>query len=322
MFESFGLVGNAVVLAAALVALSRAADLTINNSINVASATGLGKTTVGFILVAFSTSLPELFVAFFSLVQPENVGISVGNVLGANLLNVCFILGLCFLLISLRYRRGVDFIGRIARDELSSLNFGLFVATLAPLLLLYARQASRLVGVLLFMVFAYNMYRLSKTGKPIEVASEAEKHARTKYLGLAFAGGVAVVACAFFIVESASNIASVLGVPPILIGATIVSFGTTMPELSTSIDSIRKGHPDLALGNVVGSCFVNVTCILGVTLMVAPFAVDMAAFSDLILFSLIANLVLWYFIQSARVSWREAAVLLFVYALFLFMSFS
>ena len=74
MFEEIGLIGNLLILIAALVALNQASNVTINHSVKVAETTGLGKTTVGFILVALATSLPELFVAIFAIIEPENVG--------------------------------------------------------------------------------------------------------------------------------------------------------------------------------------------------------------------------------------------------------
>ena len=94
------------------------------------------------------------------------------------------------------------------------------------------------------------------------------------------------------------------------------------PELATSIAATRKGHLDLALGNIVGSCFINITCILGVTLVSSPLNVNMTAFSELAIFSLITNLFLWYFLSNEKLTWREGAVLLFIYALFLAISFS
>jgi len=92
--------------------------------------------------------------------------------------------------------------------------------------------------------------------------------------------------------------------------------------LATSIEATKKGHLDLALGNIVGSGFINITCILGVALAAYPLRVDMAAFSNLVTFSLITNLFLWYFISGEKLSWREGTVLLFIYFLFLTIIFS
>lgn len=318
MFEELGLLGNAIILIAALVVLGRASGLTIVHSINVASVTGLGKTTIGFILVAFSTSLPELFVAVFAALDPQNVGVSIGNVLGANIVNICLILGICFLLVTFKSPKNAQSLPKMAKEELGSLHFGLFVASIVPLALLYIGYASRFIGIILLAIFVFYMYQLSKVKTPVEEASSgAEKQQLRKHASLSVLGAVGVVACAYFIVESASYIALSVGIPKVIIGATVVAFGTTVPELATSINAVRKGHLDLALGNIVGSCFVNITCILGVTLTASPLNINVNAFSNVAIFSLITNLLLWYFLSNERTGRREGAVLLFLYSLFL-----
>lgn len=321
MLEGLGLPVNIIALVAALAALLKASDLTITHSINVASVTGLGKTTVGFILVALSTSLPELLVAVFALFDPADMGVSIGNVLGSNVANICLILGICFLLISWKYPEKSQVLPKMAKEEMGSLYFGLFIASIVPLTLIYIGYASRFIGILLLVIFGYYMFQLSKARTPAEESSsEAEKSKLRKYVSLAILGAVIVVICAYFIVESASYLAASVGVPAVVIGATVVAFGTSVPELSTSIDAVKKGHLDLALGNIVGSCFMNITLILGVTLIASPLTINMSAFSNVALFSLITNLLLWYFLSNERIGRREGTVLLFLYALFLAIS--
>jgi len=104
------------------------------------------------------------------------------------------------------------------------------------------------------------------------------------------------------IVESSSFIALSVGIPRVVIGETIVAFGTSIPEFATSVSSARECHFDLALGNIVGSGFVNITLILGVALVASPLTVNISAFANLALFSLIINLFLWYFLGSERIS--------------------
>jgi cation:H+ antiporter len=321
VFEELGLAGNALILIAALIALYKASDLTITNSMNVASATGLGKTTVGFILVAFSTSLPELFVAVFSVLDPANVGVSIGNVLGANIVNICLILGVCFFLVSLRSPTKSWILTKMAKEETGSLYFGLFIASIVPLTLIYIGHASRFIGIILLGIFVFYMYKLSKAKAPNEGAlSKTEDKKIGKYAVFTILGALGIVVCAFFIVESASNIAFGFGIPRVIIGATVVALGTTVPELATSLDAVKRGHLDLALGNIVGSCFINITCILGVTLVSSTLSVNVSAFSNVAIFSLIANLLFWYFLSNERIGRREGAVLLFLYAVFLAIS--
>jgi cation:H+ antiporter len=323
MLEALGLIGNAVILIASLLVLDRASDLTITHSVNVASVTGFGKTTIGFILVAFSTSLPELLVAIFAVIQPENVGVSIGNVLGSNIANICLILGICFVLMALRCPNRICFLPTMAKEEMGSLHFGLLVASVIPLVLLYVGYASQFMGIILLVVFVFYLYQLSKIRNVKEEGTlGTERQKLRKYASLAVLGAVGVVICAYFIVESASFVAVSIGIPKVVIGATVIAFGTSVPELATSVDAVRKGHLDLALGNIVGSCFINITCVLGVTLLVSPLRINMSAFSDLAIISLITNVLLWYFLSSEKIGWREGAVLLFIYSLFLVISFS
>jgi cation:H+ antiporter len=210
----------------------------------------------------------------------------------------------------------------LAREEMGNLQFGLFIASIIPLALLYIGFASRLIGVILVGIFVFYMIKLAKENMTREEGDlPSEKGSLRKITILALAGAAVVIVTSFFVVESASFIATSVGIPAVVIGATIIAFGTSIPELATSISSVRKGHFNLALGNIVGSCFLNITCILGVALIASPLIVNIAAFSNLAMFSLIINLFLWYFLSSEKMSWREGALLLFLYAAFLVISF-
>jgi len=322
MFEEWGPLGNLLILLASFLVLNKASDWTITNSVKVAYITGLGKTTVGFILVAFSTSLPELSVAVFSVIGQETMGVAIGNVLGSNIVNICLILGICFLIVALQRSNHAKLISSMAREEMGSLYFGLFIASIIPLTLLYIGYASQFIGIILLAIFVFYVYQLIKIRKvKQERLVEGARQRLGKYTFLTFLGAAGVVISSYFIVDSASYIAQIVGIPRVVVGATVVAFGTSIPELATSIDSIRRGHLDLALGNIVGSCFINITCILGVTLAASTLRVNMAAFSNLVMFSLITNLFLWYFLSSEKTTWKEGAVLLFMYFVFLATSF-
>ena len=321
VLEQLGIIGNIVVLVISLGVLIRASSLTITNSVNLASVTGLGKTKIGFLLVAFSTSLPELFVATFAIVNRGTIGISIGNLLGSNIMNICLILGIGFLIIAIKFPESAGFFTKMARDEVGDLNFGIFVASIVPLLLLYFGYATQIMGIILIGLFIYNMYGLVRKRETVqEISDTAEKSEYKNYIIKSIVGIIGVVISSFFIIESASFLALIAGIPPIIVGATVVAFGTSFPELVTSVDSVRKGFIDLALGNVIGSCFINITLILGFTFVFAPLNVDVSAFSDLILFSLIVNIVFGYIIQNSSIGKREGITLLIIYAIFLAVS--
>jgi len=311
-------------LLASLAFLVIGSEFTIKNSVKISDITGFGKTTIGFILVGFSTSLPELSVSVFAVVNPDNVGVSLGNVLGSNIVNIALVLGTCILIIVLRRPRFPSFLLTMAKEEMGSLHFGLFIASIIPLALLYIGYASRFIGVILVGIFIFYMIQLARANKTRSASTEvplSEKNNLRRYALLSIAGASIVIATAFFIVESSTFIATSVGIPRVVIGATIIAFGTSIPEFATSVSSARKGHFDLALGNIIGSGFINITLILGVALMASPLAVNIAAFSNIAMFSLIINLFLWYFLGSERISWREGVLLLSLYVVFLVISF-
>ena len=317
-----GAVANALILLVSILLLVIGSEITIRNSVKVSDITGFGKTTVGFILVGFSTSLPELSVSVFALSNPENVGVSIGNVLGSNIVNIALILGICIIIMVVGHTDFSGYIINLAKEEMGNLQFGLFIASIIPLTLLYIGYASRFIGVILVTIFVVYMIQLARANKTLAPnPSTPDRNKLQNHALLALVGATIVIATAFFIVESATTLAVNVGIPPVVIGATIIAFGTSIPELATSISSARKGFFDLALGNIVGSGFINVTLILGVALIASPLNVNIAAFSNLALSSLIVNLFLWYFLGSGKISWREGALFLALYAAFLTISF-
>ncbi|HEX9913398.1 MAG TPA: sodium:calcium antiporter [Candidatus Bathyarchaeia archaeon] len=317
MFE--GLLINVGILAASLLLLDKFSHWTIVNSERVADITGFGKTAVGFLLVAMSTSLPELSVAVFSTQNEEAVGVAIGNVLGSNIVNVCLILGVCILYAAWKNLACIDFLPLITREDIKSLQLGLFGASVIPLALIYIGYASRLIGVVLILVFVWNTMKIVRNREGIKDEGSLGEEGRKlpKYLSLVAFGSLGVIACSYFIVDSATYIALGLGVSKLVIGATIVAFGTSIPELATSLEATKSGSISLALGNIVGSGILNLTLILGTTLVLSDLTVNMTVFTNLAVFSLISNLFLWYFLSGDRICWREGAVLVALYVLFL-----
>jgi len=313
-----------LIILISLVILNQASHLTITNAVKVSDITQLGKTAVGFSLLAFSTSLPELSVAFIAAFTGE-AAISVGNVLGSNIVNICLVVGLAALIISLRHRSpSVSVIPSFAKEELGSLHFGLFVSSVIPLSLVYIAEASWLVGLILILIFVFYTYKLSKIRIPPKEGSvpEDEKKKLRRYTSFTFLGVVGVILSAYFLVESAVAVAEFAGIPRTLIGATVIAFGTSLPELTLDLKAFLKGHSALAFGDIIGSSFVNITLILGITLYVplligSPLTMNMLIFQDLVIFSLIVNLFFWYFLSMGKLSWKEGAIFLFLYLLFL-----
>ncbi len=323
---------NVLIIAISFIALNWASNLAINNAVKVATVTQLGKTAVGFSIIAFSTSLPELTVAFIAAFS-GGAPLSVGNVLGSNIINICVIIGLAAILLHLKSRRkhnglneltGLNVIPNFAKSELSSIHFGLFISSIIPMVLIYIKAATWIVGIVLITIFVAYMYQLSKVRMPSEngYVLPEEKTKSRRYVILTLAGALGVVVSAYFLVGSAVSIAASAGISQQVIGATIIALGTSLPELTLDLKAFLRGHPGLAFGDIIGSSFVNITLILGVTLFVpaligSPVSMDMNIFQNLIIFSIITNLFFWYFLSREKIGWKEGAVFLFIYALFL-----
>jgi cation:H+ antiporter len=345
IFTSFIL--DIVIIAISFVVLNWASNLVIGNAVKVSSITKLGKTAVGFSLIAFSTSLPELTVAIIAAVS-GGAAISVGNVFGSNIVNICLVVGLAAILLHIRRVKGkisykqfllhiwrhinprkkseteINIIPSFAKSELSSIYFGIFIASIVPMILIYISGATWAVGLILLSIFVAYMYRLTKVRMPSENGETTKEDAKKlkRYIFFTIAGALGVVASAYFLVESAVNIATSIGLSQQIIGATIIAIGTSLPELTLDLKSFLKGHPGLAFGDIIGSSFVNITLILGITLFVpalfgSPIVMQMEVFQSLVIFSIVTNMLFWYFISSNKIGWKEGVIFLFVYALFL-----
>jgi cation:H+ antiporter len=314
---------DAIILLSALIILNKASGWAIENVVKVADISGFGKTTVGFLLVGLSTSLPELSVAFFSVGDPEAVGISIGNVLGSNIVNVCLILGICILYATMKHKKCIEFLPLLSGDEMKDLQFGLFMASVIPLILIYIGYASRVVGIGLLLFFAWNTYQLTKKRTIIEEAGQGPERARLpRYLALTFVGLVGVVASSYFIVESATSMALSIGISKLVVGATVIAIGTSLPELATSLVATKNDELNITLGNIIGSGIINLTLILGATLALTEFTVNISVYTELVVFSLIANLFLWYSLNGDKICEREGYVLVALYMIFLFVTLS
>ncbi len=330
-----GFIVDVLIIAVSFIVLNFASNIAINNAVKVSTITRLGKTAVGFSIIAFSTSLPELTVAFIAAFS-GGAALSMGNVLGSNIVNISVIVGLAAFLVYFQCRRRAkrlneptvtdcNIVPTFAKSELSSIYFGLFISSVIPIVLIFVSAAAWLVGLVLIGIFIGYMYQLSKVRIPKEdndAATALERDKLKRYLTLTVAGALGVVVSAYFLVESAVAIAQAAGLSQQVIGATIIAIGTSLPELTLDLKAILGGRAGLAFGDIIGSSFVNITLILGVTLFVpalvgSPVVLVAGVFQNLVLFSIVINLLFWYFLTRGQIGKKEGAVFLVIYALFI-----
>ena len=300
-----------LLLAIGLVLLGGSSGVVISNLVAVSEKRRLRKSVLSFLLVAFSTSLPELFVAMNSIVI-GNMPVSLGDLLGSNITNIALILGVCFIVATLNHSRKKEI--AIGERDMKQFTNGLILLSGTLLVLLYLQYMSRVIGILLLGVFFIYSFKLFRKRKEDGDEGNSNTNGRIrKELVLIAVGITGIIVGSRFAVESAIDIAAYLGVPASIIGATLVALGTSLPELTVDVRASYAGHLEICIGDIVGSCFMNSTLILGLLLTFTPLTINLAVLSDLLLFSVVSNLVLWYFLDNRKIGYREGAVLILLY---------
>ena len=266
---------DAVMFVGGLVALYYGAEWLVRGAARFARALGISAIVVGLTIVAFGTSAPELVVTVLAALrgQPD---VAVGNVVGSNIVNIALILGISATLSVIRIE------ARLILREMP-----IMIGAAALLVLLgWDGVLTRIDAVILFaafLVFMYYIIRGARRGTaPVLEAEFLEfekesgmlpKGGRGRDLLLIAAGLVALVIGAELLVRAAVSFARAAGVSELVIGLTIVSIGTSLPELATSIVAALRREADIAVGNVVGSNIFNVLAVLGIAPLVRPVAV-------------------------------------------------
>ncbi|OYT43556.1 MAG: hypothetical protein B6U88_00630 [Candidatus Aenigmarchaeota archaeon ex4484_56] len=291
--------------------LYKSSEWVLKYSLTLSKLIGISTLVFGFIVVSISTSLPELFIAIFSYTYHE-IGLSIGNVLGSNFANLSIVLGVSILF------GGTIYLNKKDERELIEL---LFLSTLITLLIFQEKTLSVVYGLILLCFFGFSIakfYRGGKVGKEFY-----EKGDLRKVVILFILSMTILLISSHFVVDSALQIASLFNLTSSFIGMTIVALGTSLPELSVQIRSIKYKEYGLAMGNIIGSCLTNITLILGVTSILAPVKISVNSLLELIPFLFISIFVVWYSISyKRRLTGFEGMVLVMLYILFILEVFS
>lgn len=259
-----------VLLIAGLVLLVFSADWLVKGASKIAAAVGISPLVVGLTVVAFGTSAPELAVSVMSAFKGE-ADLAVGNVVGSNIFNVLFILGISALIVPL-----------VVNQQLIRFDVPVMIGvSFLALALCLDMNISRADGILLFaLAIAYTVFLIHQSKKESnakvlteyeqEYGKEAGKPEWLKNLALIIVGIGGLVLGSKWLVNGAVEIATYFGVSELIIGLTIVSAGTSLPEVATSVVAALKGERDIAVGNVVGSNIFNIVTVLGLSSIIAP----------------------------------------------------
>lgn len=252
-----------VSLAAGFVLLVKGADYFVDGAVGIAARFGIPQLVIGLTIAAMGTSAPEAAVSITSALK-GSAGITVGNVVGSNIMNILVILGLASVITPIAVKK-------------STRNFeipGMIAITILFLLLgCTGGEIVRLEGVILWVVFIGYLFYLLWIARHNKDEDEAEPQRKWSLPVqiIAIAGGIAaVVIGSDLAVDGATEIARVFGMSDRIIGLTIVAFGTSLPELVTSVTAARRGNADIAIGNIVGSNIFNILFVAGTTALITP----------------------------------------------------
>jgi cation:H+ antiporter len=280
--------------------LIKGADFLVDGSSSIARKLNVSDLIIGLTIVAFGTSAPELCVNIISSIK-GNADIAIGNILGSNIFNIFLILGVSAIIFPLKVTKGtvwkeipltflaVVLLGILANDRLID-NSNL-------------SQLSRIDGLVLlafFIIFLVYVIGISMNKEVTEQNSTAGKPSSwLKSLSLISAGFAGLFIGAKFVVDSAVQLALMLGVSQSLIALTVVAAGTSLPELATSAVAAYRKNCNIAVGNIVGSNIFNIFFILGISSLIRPIAFEPKNNVDIGVTTL-ASLLLFVFMFSGK----------------------
>jgi len=297
----------AIALLLGLAAAGLGGELFIRSAVGIARAARLTTAIIGVTVAAFATSSPELSVAVNSALAgtPE---ISLGDALGSNVVNVALILALATLVAPIHSGTA-----SLRRD------FPVAIAT-APVIafLAWDGRLSRADGLVMLCIFFVWLTLVVAEGRRVRRASKPVKNAASRIAaagGLAVAGLVLLVAAGRLVVIGAQGIGEALGLAPFTVGATMVSVGTSIPELATTLAAQLRGQSDISLGNILGSNIFNAFFIVSVAAVIRPIAVNWHAVAFGLGFGILA--IVLALPRRAVIGRRRGLLLLGVYVIYL-----
>lgn len=279
--------------------LIKGADLFVDGAASIARKFNIPSMVIGLTIVAMGTSAPEAAVSITSSLSGQN-DMSVANVVGSNFFNILVVLGVSAIISKLPVQKNT-----IKKDTP-------FLLIVSGLLLVFGinKYISRIEGLILLIVFVYFLYstvKMAKSATNLDSSSDneialAESDTTTqtpilKTVILSVIGILGIVIGGDMVVDSATSIATLLGMSANLVGLTIVAIGTSLPEFVTSIVAIKKGETEIAIGNVIGSNIFNILLVLGLATFISPITISTLALIDII-FMLCITIVLYLFMKK------------------------
>lgn len=264
-----------IILVIGFLLLVKGADYFVDGASSIAAKLRIPSFVIGLTIVAFGTSAPELAVSLSAALKGSN-DIAIGNVVGSNIFNTLVVLGASAAITPIAVGNGI-----IKKDYPLSIFVSILLGIMSLDMLLFhapAMTLGRADGIILLIVFALFMYTTLKDGFKHRAESEETEDKQSISLGksilICILGLAGIIIGGDLSVDGAKEVARGFGLSEAFIGLTIVAFGTSLPELVTSVIAAKKGESDIAVGNVIGSNIFNILLILGLSSTILPMNVS------------------------------------------------
>ena len=293
-----------LLLVVGFVLLLKGADFFVEGSSSIAKRLRVPSLIIGLTIVAMGTSLPECAVSISAAIA-GNTGVAVGNAVGSNIFNLMVVCGVCALFCPLTVSRGT---------LTGEFPFSVIVAVVLMVLGWLGMTLGHIDGFILLVMFAGFLFWMIRSAQKARNESEAEDEYEIRPIWQCIVyivgGAAAIAAGGQIVVNAASAIATSFGMSQNLIGLTIVAFGTSLPELATSVVAARKHEVDMALGNVIGSNIFNILFVLGVAAAIHPMVFQMENIIDIIVLVVMSIIVLCFaWTKQKLVRWEDFTML-------------
>ena len=297
-----------------IVVIVKGSDMLVDGCVNLAKFLRVPTLVIGLTVVAIATGVPEIAISITSSIKGSN-GLLLGNLLGSNMFNILFILGLIALIKPLLVKREI-----IIKNYLFAL-LSCFVLFVISYDVYFGDEfynvITRSEGILLLCFAGIFLYS-TILGVMDENRLKIEKGKFTAKDAVCILIGILMVAIsAEVIVNTSINISKWFGISENLIGLTVIAVGTNLPELVTSVVAVRKGEIDMAIGNLVGTNIYNIFLILGIAATINPIAISPASFMDIIILA-ITSIIVYIFIQHKKdISKMEGILMIGLYMVYI-----
>jgi len=295
--------------AVGLVMLIKGSDLFVEAASRTAKDFGVSEFIIALVLASIATTLPEVTVSALAAYRGES-GIALGNAIGSALANIGLILGISAMIMPLK-------VDKTAWEN------SLFLVAVTGYATLIMRDGviSRVDGFSLIMIYFGFLYYLYRKHMTIDEVSEREGDPKKDALIL-LGSGIVVVIGARLVVNSAVTLAEALGISEAVIGLTLVSIGTSLPELTNSLTATLKRIPNISVGNIIGADILDILMVIGIASLIRPIQVDSETFSITLPLALLVMVILTVSLRiNNKVDRKTASLFLGIYTYFIYVLF-